>query len=132
MSVEADGPQKLASADRGYEVGYGKPPAAHRFQKGRSGNAGGRPRRSRSIAVLLREALEKQIRVTENGQQRTVTTKEAFVAKLIAGAIKGSQRDTRDLLRMLETYLPESKEQQQIKKIVRVIVDPSNRKMLDG
>ncbi len=27
----------------GYEVGYGKPPAAHRFQPGRSGNPNGRP-----------------------------------------------------------------------------------------
>ncbi|API57992.1 hypothetical protein BSL82_00640 [Tardibacter chloracetimidivorans] len=27
-----------------YEVGYGKPPAEHRFRKGQSGNAGGRPK----------------------------------------------------------------------------------------
>ncbi|MEQ9662737.1 MAG: DUF5681 domain-containing protein [Parasphingopyxis sp.] len=27
-----------------YEVGYGKPPAEHRFRKGRSGNPGGRPK----------------------------------------------------------------------------------------
>ena len=29
-----------------YKVGYGKPPAAHRFKKGRSGNPAGRRVRS--------------------------------------------------------------------------------------
>ena len=115
----------VSPAERSYEVGYRKPPVAHQFAKGRSGNPRGRPRRSRSIATLLREALEKPIRVTENGEQRQITTKEAFVGKLIAGAIRGSQRDTRDLLRLLEVYLPEAKEQPDpIRVIQRVIVDP--------
>lgn len=32
----------------GYEVGYGKPPAAHRFQKGQSGNPKGRSKGSKN------------------------------------------------------------------------------------
>lgn len=32
----------------GYEVGYGKPPAAHRFQKGQSGNPKGRAKGSKN------------------------------------------------------------------------------------
>jgi hypothetical protein len=44
---------------REYQVGYGKPPAQTRFQKGRSGNPRGRPRRTdpeRVKALVIEEA----------------------------------------------------------------------------
>ncbi len=40
-----------------YDVGFGKPPVAHRFRKGQSGNPAGRPKRSPYKRARLRQAL---------------------------------------------------------------------------
>ena len=37
-----------------YEVGYGKPPVEHRFQKGASGNPRGRPRGAKNNLISMR------------------------------------------------------------------------------
>ena len=45
---------------RDYPVGYGKPPAESRFQKGQSGNPGGRPRGTKKLVTLLGEVLSQR------------------------------------------------------------------------
>jgi hypothetical protein len=45
---------------RDYAVGYGKPPAETRFQKGQSGNPEGRPRGTKKLVTLLAEVLSQR------------------------------------------------------------------------
>lgn len=61
-----------------YEVGYKKPPKAHRFKKGESGNKRGRPKRPKTVAEALENVLHAPVVVRENGKKRRVTRVEAM------------------------------------------------------
>jgi hypothetical protein len=76
---------------RNYNVGYGRPPLASRFQPGRSGNPAGRPKGSRSLSTVLAAALSERVTVTENGRRRSLTKFEA-AAKQLANKAAGGDR----------------------------------------
>ena len=56
-----------------YRVGYGKPPKATQFKRGRSGNPKGRPKGSRKLASDLADELEEKITVREEGRSRRIS-----------------------------------------------------------
>ena len=87
------------SKDVEYEVGYGKPPEHTQFKKGQSGNAKGRPRKSRNFNTELDDILSAKIAVTENGKTKKVSTQKAFLLRLCEKALKG---DLRALSRALD------------------------------
>lgn len=75
-----------------YEVGYGKPPKASRFQKGRSGNPKGRKPRADHIAALVSEEGRKRLKVKIEGVERSHTKSELIAIRLVNKAVGGDLR----------------------------------------
>jgi hypothetical protein len=104
------------SKSASYQVGYGRPPLHTRFQKGRSGNPGGRPSRKRverMKALALREAY-RAIAVKQDGRMVPLTAVAAILRSQIELAAKGNLQAQRDILAMVRTIEKENKEASEI------------------
>lgn len=104
-------------------VGYGKPPKAHRFRKGQSGNPSGRPKGQKTSLDLLRKEIDRKVTVTEHGRQRKVTKAELIAKQYVNRAVKGDAAALRmmgpllaaldaDLHRRGEARMPEKERRQ--------------------
>jgi hypothetical protein len=85
-----------------YEVGYRKPPRHTQFQKGQSGNPGGRPRRParRLDELALYEAYRATI-VMEDGRAVPMPAIQAVLRSQLQSAAGGNVRAQRDILAMI-------------------------------
>lgn len=92
-------------ADGRYEVGYRRPPVAHRFRKGQSGNPSGTKRkranaRSKNLKSELLDELGHRVTVTENGRRRHMPRQTALIKKLIGDALNGDAKSREQLFRL--------------------------------
>lgn len=85
-------------------VGYGNPPQATRFAKGRSGNPKGRPRGSRNIASIFNVVTREKVRVTENGKIRNMSKLEAILRQLTMQALSGDLKAIKDVLALKQVF----------------------------
>jgi hypothetical protein len=74
------------------EIGYRKPPKRTRFQKGKSGNPSGRPKRADKPFADLMAELDQVVEVTEGGRRRRFTKLRLLYKSLTNSAIKGDTR----------------------------------------
>ena len=89
-----------ANSSRGGIVGYGRPPIETRFKPGVSGNAAGRPKRSRNLKTIIRTALTAHVTVREGEKKRSVTKLEGIVLRQLESALKGNDKAALATLKM--------------------------------
>jgi len=84
-------------------VGYKQPPVHGRFQKGRSGNPGGRHRiEPLAASAIVAEELQSVVFVTENGQRLKASKFSLLIKQNINRGIKGDIRCLKILLDILD------------------------------
>jgi hypothetical protein len=102
----------MSSTEKDYEIGYRKPPKATRFQKGKSGNPRGRPKKdpeSLDPGLVLQSIDSETIVVVDNGKRKCMTKAEIGFRQQFKKAIKGDLRAARLIFRMAPRYfVPEA------------------------
>lgn len=71
-------------------VGYGHPPVHTRFQKGQSGNRGGRPKGRRNIKTLTKELFNRPVPVRADGKTTKMPAVEAMFRVVANNAAQGN------------------------------------------
>jgi hypothetical protein len=81
-----------------YEVGYARPPRAHQFKPGQSGNPQGRPKGSKGTASLVRDILDRKIEVRSGSRVQKISVRKAFLTRQANNALKGDLKAAHFLL----------------------------------
>jgi Family of unknown function (DUF5681) len=88
-----------------YEVGYGKPPKSTQFEKGRSGNPKGRPKKSLDFDHELIRVSNSFMTITENGRRKRVSKHNVTIMQLLKQAMTGNIQAARVYLERREKAL---------------------------
>jgi hypothetical protein len=84
------------------DVGYGKPPRAHQFEPGKSGNPKGRPKGAKSAETILGELLQQKISLNERGRTRRITILEGILRRIAEDCLKGNIKSAAFVLNRLQ------------------------------
>lgn len=71
-------------------VGFMNPPKNTQFQRGKSGNPRGRPRKPKDINTILQQVLDRKVRLREGDRQ--ITIRNALISKLRELSLQGDKR----------------------------------------
>lgn len=96
----------MAKDRKEYEVGYGKPPKQHRFQKGKSGNPKGRAKGRKNLRAHFYDVLSKFVHITIDGRKIRVSARQAIAYLVLKSAMSGEQRSILLLANIDDAFNP--------------------------
>ena len=109
----------------GYDIGYGRPPKSGKWKAGQSGNPGGKKKGTKNGATIIREIMERKLKITEDGKSRKITVHEGLYLKCLDPALKGNLKFIAYLVQQLE----QSETKEAKRKANRVVVPRITNKM---
>ena len=85
-----------------YEVGYGKPPRANQFRKGRTGNPRGKRQGEENMISAFKRHVLKRVRIKDGDQIQTITLAEAVILKNYNAALQKNPFAMGNMFRLAE------------------------------
>lgn len=102
-----------------YEIGYGRPPKAHQFKPGQSGNPKGRPKGRRNRLTELAELFDTKIEATRDGQRVKISPLSALFQVLLKKALSGDVRAAMALINLDAAHTEEMERRQDERRLSR-------------
>jgi hypothetical protein len=93
--------------EKEYSVGFMKPPRHTQFKPGQSGNPYGRPKKTDTVADVLRKELNTRITVVKDGKRQRLPMLRAIIKQNLNLAAKGDSRAFGNLLKALKAHRPD-------------------------
>jgi Family of unknown function (DUF5681) len=93
---------RKTNSDGSYEVGYGKPPKANQFPKGRTGNPRGKRRGEENLVSVFKRHVLKRVKIKEGDTIRTITLAEAVILKNYNAALQKNPFAMGNIYRLAE------------------------------
>lgn len=92
---------RKTSADKDYEVGYGRPPVKTQFQPGQCGNPRGRPKATRNVNSIIKDSVFKVREATIDGKKKRMTQFEIGIHQLMNKFMTGDAKASAQVLALL-------------------------------
>lgn len=87
-------------SSRAYGVGYGRPPKAHQFKPGQSGNPNGKPKGAPTLEELFAREARCFVKIKSGEDIIRITKLEALVRRVFQKALEGDLGAVRILLQL--------------------------------
>ncbi len=94
-----------SSEQAGYKIGKGRPPSHTRWEKGTSGNPGGKKKGTVNLETTFQEALIRPVTLTMDGEKKVISALDALVMRLFDNGIKGDNKAINSILDRIERLI---------------------------